>query len=117
MEAGTGKPFEPSTSSNVLIEAAEALHPDHKNRLRILNVLQWYQKNQALHLQSHGTSKFLSESEQTSLYISKEIERAPAKSIRFRDILSGQDEGTKKQFLSSFRAFGTTPVLIRTSPM
>lgn len=45
----------------------------------------------------------------TSSYILSEIWQSPARSIRFQEVLSNLEMGTKGQFITAFQAFETNP--------
>lgn len=92
-----------------MIAGFEALHEDHQNRKRGLDIL-CELKRKRVHIQHvPGTMDSL-KNRNTFPLIVEEVESAPLKSTRCKDILSNLEETSKKkQFLKALNTFHTNP--------
>ena len=92
-----------------MIAEFEGLHQDHQNRKRGLEILHAL-KRKRVHIQ-HVTGTMGSlKTNNTFPFIVNEVNTAPSKSIRVRDILSNLEEPSKKkQFLTALRTFHANP--------
>src|SRR5204863_9801426 len=88
-----------------LIEEFNHLHRDHQNRILAMRILETL-KAKGVSIRAY--TKKLNAIRSTDIYVLlyNEVDSTLSSSIRFRNIMSGEAEGSKKkQFLESFKVF------------